>query len=266
MADWFFCDAGFGFEFPYNLWGAILLVVGCIVFSLFGNRRCLRSMTGIGFTLVWMAVLAVFLVAEGIGGWKLYHTWGGILLWLVFLFHLGLVILRRLRKWNLRNALFFLNHTGIWLVVAATFLGAPDVKRVKMLLPLGQAENRALDENGYIHSLFFRVLLQKFQVEYFDDDRSVPKNFRAELLLQSPNETKRVELDVNKPVRFEGYAFYIEGYDQQLGSASEYVTLQLVRDPWEHIVYWGILMMLAGSVGLIIYGPIRRKRDERDLE
>lgn len=77
MADWFFCDAGFGFEFPYNLWGGILLVVGCIVFSLFGNRRCLRSMTGIGFTLVWMAVLAVFLVAEGIGGWKLYHTWGG---------------------------------------------------------------------------------------------------------------------------------------------------------------------------------------------
>ena len=75
MADWFFCDAGFGFEFPYNLWGGILLVVGCIVFSLFGNRRCLRSMTGIGFTLVWMAVLAVFLVAEGIGGWKLYHTW-----------------------------------------------------------------------------------------------------------------------------------------------------------------------------------------------
>ena len=242
MADWFFCDAGFGFEFPYNLWGGILLVVGCIVFSLFGNRRWLRSMTAIGFTLVWMAVLAVFL------------------------FHLGLVILRRLRKWNLRNALFFLNHTGIWLVVAATFLGAPDVKRVKMLLPLGQAENRALDENGYIHSLFFRVLLQKFQVEYFDDDRSAPKNFRAELLLQSPNETKRVELDVNKPVRFEGYAFYIEGYDQQLGSASEYVTLQLVRDPWEHIVYWGILMMLAGSVGLIIYGPIRRKRDERDLE
>ncbi len=267
MADWFYCDEWSGFEFPLNLWAGMLILTGCIVLSLCAkDKRWMKGMTGVGFTLGWMAVLVVFLVAEGLGGWKLRHTWAFVLLWVVFLFHLGMVIVRRIRKWSLRNALFFLNHAGIWLVVAASLLGAPDVKRVRMVAPLGQAENRAVDETGRVHPLAFCVTLREFRVEYYGEGRNVPKNFRSELLLQSPKEEKRVSVEVNKPARFEGYAFYMEGYDRDRGSASEYVILQIVRDPWERVVCGGIVMMAVGSVGLIVYGPIRRKRYGRGLE
>ncbi len=267
MADWFYCDEWSGFGFPLNLWAGILVLAGCILFSFFcKDKHWMKRVTGGGFTLVWMAVLVLFLIAEGIGRWQLYHSWAFVLLWFVFLFHLGMVILRRIRVWNRRNALFFLNHTGIWLVVAASLLGAPDVKRVNMALSLEQAENRAVDENGYVHTLPFRVTIRKFQVEYHQDDRNMPKSVRAELFLQSPDEKKQVSVEVNKPVNFEGYAIYLEGYDRPQGSVSEYVTLQLVRDPWGSIVYGGILMMAVGSVGLIVYGPVKRKGNELGLE
>jgi hypothetical protein len=46
----------------------------------------------------------------------------------------GLVILRRLNHLTLRNVGFFLNHAGIWLVIASGGLGSSDLMRLQIEL------------------------------------------------------------------------------------------------------------------------------------
>lgn len=166
-------------EFPSNLLAGIAIAAGCVALHLScGEKRWVKKFTGVGFAIVWMGLSVLVLLAEGIFSLKLYHSWGFIVWWLVFLCHLGMVIIRRLRAWNLRNALFLLNHFGLWLAVAASFLGAPGEEALQMGIPFGQAE----------------------------------------------------------------------------------------YDPWSGAVQAGILMMLAGSVGLIVCGPLKRKEDGHGLE
>lgn len=267
MADFFYCDELSWFGFPLNLLGGIAIVAGCILLPLFyGNKCWMRRISGIGFMLVWTAVLVSILAVEGIFAWKLYRTWFFIALWLVFLLHLGVVIVHRIHKWNRGNILFLLNHLGVWIAVAASLFGASDVKTLKMVVPLGVAENNAVDEKGGVFPLPFSVALQKFYVGYYGEEQRIPKRFSSELSLQGGDEKKQVTIEVNKPVKFGGYDLYLNGYDHREGHDPEYVVLQLVRDPWGGWVRGGIVMMGVGSLGLIIYGRLKRKEDENGVE
>lgn len=266
MADFFYCNELSWFEFPVNLLGGIVLVAGCVALQLFyGEKRWVKKFTGVGFALGWMALLILLLLTEGIFSCKLYHSWFFVVLWLVFLCHLGMVVIRRLHPWNAGNVFFLLNHFGVWLAVAASFLGAPDVKISQMSIPLGKAEDRTIDERGEVHPLDFSVVLRKFSVGYPERVPGVPENFRAELFLQGKEKEKQVNLEVNKPVSFEGYTFYLERYAGDEEEVRE-VVLQLVRDPWRGAVYAGIMIMLAGSLGLIFRASLKRKGDKCGLE
>lgn len=261
MADFFYCNEWSYFEFPLNVLSGILFVLGIVVLSVFySDKVWVKRVSGVGFTLVWISVFVLILVIEGVFALKLYRTWPFIVLLLVFLLHLGMVIVRHMRRWNFRNVLFLFNHAGLWITIAAALLGIPDMKAVKMIAPLGRPEYMTIDVKGRVYPLPFTVTLQEFVAEYYQDRQSMPKSFRSELFLQSQDKKSRVTLEVNKPVRFGGYTIYQDGYDPAKGSDSEYVILQLVRDPWIVLVYLGIMMMLAGSLGLIVYGPIKKKK------
>jgi len=80
---------------------------------------------------------------------------------------LGLVILRRVNKFNYRNAGFFLNHFGLWLIVLAGSLGAGDLKRLYIYVYEGETVNYAFNSENQGFPLPFTVELKDFSIDYF---------------------------------------------------------------------------------------------------
>jgi cytochrome c biogenesis protein len=61
--------------------------------------------------------------------------------------------------------------------------------------------------------LAFQVLLNRFQVLYYEDGSGTPKEFRSDLtFFQDGEEKAKVVCRVNEPVTFGGYTFYQSSY------------------------------------------------------
>lgn len=66
-------------------------------------------------------------------------------------------------------------------------------------------------------------------------------------------------VEVNRPLRVEGWKIYQLSYDETKGRWSDISVFELVRDPWLPAVYVGIWMLIGGAVGLFFRF---RKREE----
>lgn len=60
-------------------------------------------------------------------------------------------------------------------------------------------------------------------------------------------------IEVNQPIRTEGWKIYLQNYD--ISGEQDICTFIAVKDPWLPLVYAGLLMMCAGSAGLIFISP-----------
>lgn len=256
MENVFYIDRLAYLAFPLNLIAGILLV-GVIIFLYvyYRENRFVKWLGGMQGTLWITGGLIFVLLGEGILAGRWFCTWPFVCLLLVLWVNLGLVVLRHIRSCSLRNVLFLLNHLGLWLALGGALLGAPDRKSVKLVAYLRQPEYTAVDEMGRLYPLPFTVTLEKFQVEYYDRMHRVPRKFRSELILQNKACRQYTAVEVNEPASFGGYSIYQDNYDREKGL---YSVLLLVRDPWLGIVYTGIVMMIMGAVGLVVYGPLRR--------
>lgn len=80
-----------------------------------------------------------------------------------------------------------------------------------------------------------------------------PRRFASEVMAYTERGLqKEGTIEVNKPLGVEGWKIYQLSYDQAKGRWSDISVFELVRDPWLLYVYIGIIMMLAGAVGLFV--------------
>ena len=87
-----------------------------------------------------------------------------------------------------------------------------------------------------------------------------PKKYSSEFKLYSPNkEPHLVTLEVNKPIKCNGWKLYQVSYDSNKGKWSEYSVVEAIKDPWLPFVYVGFMMLILGSVFLIWQGQKTRK-------
>lgn len=87
-----------------------------------------------------------------------------------------------------------------------------------------------------------------------------PKKYSSEFKLYSPNkEPHMVTLEVNKPIKCNGWKLYQVSYNDQKGKWSEYSVVEAIKDPWLPFVYIGFIMLIVGSVFLIWQGQKTRK-------
>lgn len=63
-----------------------------------------------------------------------------------------------------------------------------------------------------------------------------------------------VTIEVNKPLKINGWKVYQSSYDSSRGQWSRTSILELVNDPWLPVVYVGIFMMIAGAVYIFWIG------------
>lgn len=286
------------------------------------------------------------------------HTWPFILINLYLMTLLGVVTLKRLTPFSLKNGGFFLNHFGLFLVLFSTALGSSDMQRLTMNCYEKQAEWRAVDASGKtvelpvaIELLNFNIdefrpkvtiidnqsgqiveqkgkaqyeLLDRYSVDLYNYHLEVeqfletsgkvgdayfavnepgaapsakvkvtnqkggaeisgwvcsgsyahqpealklneahslvmlpaePRKFSSELNIQTKSgKNITTTIEVNRPFKIDGWTIYQLGYNTEMGRWSNLSVLELVRDPWLPVVYFGIFLMMGGAAFLFITG------------
>jgi len=286
------------------------------------------------------------------------RTWPFILINLYLLILQGIVTLKRLTPFNLKNTGFFLNHFGLFLVLFSTALGSSDVQRLTMNCYENQTENCAVDSSGRVVGLPVSIKLLNFSIDEFRPKVTIIDNKTGQIvqnkgkdqfeildrdsfdistyhlnveqflassgkvgdsfeelnepgsapsakvkvtnladrseisgwicsgsyvnqpetlklndtysLVMLPAEPRKFSsalnihtksgkninttIEVNRPFHIEGWTIYQMSYNTEIGRWSELSVLELVRDPWLPVVYFGIFLMMAGAGFLFIYG------------
>ncbi|MBT3303207.1 MAG: hypothetical protein HOD63_08750 [Bacteroidetes bacterium] len=87
-----------------------------------------------------------------------------------------------------------------------------------------------------------------------------PEKYSSDLTIYTDdNEFEDHKLEVNKPIRVNGWVLYQTGYDDRFGKWSDVSIIELVRDPWIKVVYIGIFMVLFGALYLLWVGSGRKQ-------
>lgn len=328
-----------------------------------GVKAALPAILGFTFLILLMGFVKQDVepqssVSRIFGLTHIVHSWPFILINLFLMILLGVVTLKRLSPFNLKNAGFFLNHFGLFLVLFSTALGSSDVQRLTMNCYEKQPEWRAADTSGKTVELPLTIQLLNFNIDEFKPKVTIidnqsgqivelkkkaqyevldrnsfdlynyhleieqfletsgkvgdayfavnepgaapsakvkvtnknggsaisgwicsgsyvhqpealklseqyslvmlpaePKKFSSELSIQTKSgKNITTTIEVNRPLKIEGWTIYQLSYDTSLGRWSNLSVLELVRDPWLPVVYFGIFLMMGGAAFLFITG------------
>ena len=127
-------------------------------------------------------------------------------------------------------------------------------------------ENRAVREDGSMLQMDLSIELHKFIMETYPDGS--PKRFASDITVtRHDGSSVSGTVDVNNPMKVDGWKIYQYDYDSQAGAESLYSTFELVRDPWLPAVYAGIFMMIAGALCLMLFmAPKPAEEDRRKMK
>jgi len=184
--------------FPWNLIaGLIFLFLLVIVYFFWQKHSVIKGLSGVkvalpaifGFT--FLVLLMGFVkqdveptsaLSKLLGLTQLVHTWPFILINLYLMILLGVVTLKRLKPFNLKNAGFFLNHFGLFLVLFSTALGSSDMQRLTMNCYENQVENRAVNASGNTVEMPVSIKLLNFSIDEFRPKLALVDNKTGEFV------------------------------------------------------------------------------------
>ncbi len=218
-------------------------------------------------TLVYAVVLTIVMgltqqKSDGRGIENMLSYWPFVLIYALMAIVLGMVCLRRLLhfRFSIANLQFMAFHLGLFIVLLTATLGNADMQRLKLITFVGQIEWRGVNEENRVVETPLAIELKRFIMETYDNGQ--PKRYASEIVVRTKSgNVKHAIVDVNKPVRINGWKIYQYGYDTQKGAQSQMSILELVRDPWLPAVYTGIYLMLFGA--LLMFMRKGRKEEKR---
>ena len=251
------------FAWPTN--GIVMAAFLAVITLIYALRKRVYAVLFLGTNhaaIPAMALAVVLTIVMGLtiqspeGTWfgNMLSFWPFVLVYMLIALVLGQVIIARAMhfKWK-RDIPFMLNHLGLFLAMTTATLGNADVQRLRMITTEGQAEWRAVADNGMVKTMPMSIELKKFVMETYDDGS--PKRFASVIkVVEKSGQEMEATIDVNKPIVVDGWKIYQYGYDTSMGAESKISILELVSDPWLPLVYAGIFMMLGGAVCMFIFG------------
>jgi len=251
------------FAWPVNLIVLILLMttVGAM-FALRWKVYAFEWMMHSGAAvpcLVYAASLTILMgllpqVRTGGMPWlsQMLQFWPFVLIWTWMMVISALAALNHIFRWKVKEIPFILNHLGVVVAIVAATLGSADTQTLQLTAFTGEPEWRALADNDEVVEPGLAIELHKFIMEQYDD--GTPKRFASDISVYTEDgKTVQGTVEVNKPLKVNGWKIYQYGYDVRYGSESPYSVFQLVRDPWIFWVYLGIFMMIAGALCLMLF-------------
>ena len=169
-------------------------------------------------------------------------------------------MVHRVRKngWR-KNVVFLLVHGGLWLALLAGFVGSADYKDLRTLLPLSfsQPSSRngittAYDREGRTIPLAYSLQTTGFRIKRSPADKSVVQ-YEADISIDCAP-AQRVAVNSPLTPRW-NENLYLVSYDQNNPSPT-YVVVQIVRQPWRHLLLAGIVMLMLGT--LLLFGRTKK--------
>lgn len=185
--------------FPWNLVAGLaflaLLILSYVFLQKYPAYKWLGSVKAalpaiLGFT--FLVLLMGFVkqdvqpksaLSKLLGLTHLVKTWPFILINLYLMILLGVVTLRRLTPFSLKNAGFFFNHFGLFLVLFSTALGSSDMQRLTMNCYEDQTEWRAVDTSGKTVELPVAIKLLNFNIDEFRPKVTIVDNKTGQVVL-----------------------------------------------------------------------------------
>ncbi len=226
--------------FPWNLIaGLVFLVLLILAFVLWKKHPIIKGLGSVkaalpailGFTFLVLLmgfvkqdVEAKSALVRTLGLTHLVKTWPFILINLYLMILLGSVTLKRLAPFNFKNAGFFLNHFGLFLVLFSTALGSSDIQRVTMNCYENETEHNALDASGKPIEMPITIKLLNFSIDEFRPKVTIIDNKTGQVVIdrsQNPFELlDRNSLDIY------GYHLEVEQFLESSGKVGDtYIAL-----------------------------------------
>lgn len=103
-----------------------------------------------------------------IGFTNITGNWIYVLSSFYIIMSVGLVTIKRLFPLNIRNIFFFINHFGLWLVLATASLGNADKEKLNITVPEGEIIWYGYDSNNEYIEPDFAIRLNKFDIEFYE--------------------------------------------------------------------------------------------------
>lgn len=107
----------------------------------------------------------------GVEGWlgfsQMLSACSFVLLFFWFVTLLGIVILRRIHHFTVRDIPFLLSHLGLFLVLTGAVLGSADMQRLEMTTQTGKAEWRAFNKQKEMLELPLAIELHDFTIDEY---------------------------------------------------------------------------------------------------
>lgn len=251
------------FAWPVNL--SVLVLLLAAIGNMFLLRRKVYAFEWLMHAgaavpcLVYAAALTILMgllpqVRTGGMPWlsQMLRFWPFVLIWTWMMLISAMAALNHIFRWKMKEIPFILNHLGVVVAIVAATLGNADIQSLQMTVFTGEPEWRAVDDAGTLHEQGLAIELHKFTLEEYED--GTPKRFASDITVYTEDgKTVPGTVEVNKPLKVNGWKIYQYGYDVRMGPESTYSVFQLVQDPWIFWVYLGIFMMIAGALCLMLF-------------
>lgn len=228
------------------------------------------AVAALGQALVLTLVMGLVMQRDGGIPWlsQMLGFWPFVLTYAWVAVVVGLASVNHLLRFRVKEIPFLLNHAGLFLALVCGALGGADRQELRMTVREGETVHLAEDRAGAVREPGLAVELHDFIMEEYPlqpgDRMRVPRRFASAVTVhtQSGGVSDAV-VEVNKPLKADGWKIYQYGYDESAGTGSRISILQLVRDPWLPFVFAGICLMLAGALSLFFFmAPGPKKKED----
>lgn len=233
-----------GFDFyllaaPVNLWVGVIIIALCTASLRIRESSFMRWFTGVPFVISLISALLVLCLIMGLtpqsanpidghnmiifsrlGFNNMTHSWAFVLIYFATLLSLGCLIARRLRNFKLKDYGFYMNHTGLWLVLFASGLGYADMARYVMYVREGEVEWRVYDSENNVKELLIGIKLNDFDMEEYPPKLTVIDRSTGEPL--PAGNPDFYQIDIKSPSgRLNGWDIEVEEYIHQAVRSSD---------------------------------------------
>ncbi|MCD8172340.1 MAG: hypothetical protein LUD76_02600 [Alistipes sp.] len=142
-------------RWPVSGFAGVIFILAVAALAVYRDSRFFRWISGVRFNVVLIGALTVVGIVMGLipqagagavelpglpgrlGLLSVTRSWPFALVYLTLLISLGTVVVRRGACFRWADYAFYLNHFGLWLLMFAAGLGTADLRRHKMLVPVG---------------------------------------------------------------------------------------------------------------------------------
>ncbi|MBN2663583.1 MAG: cytochrome c biogenesis protein ResB [Bacteroidales bacterium] len=171
-------------KWPINIIILVVFIVYIIALNHFWNSDLKKWFSSIKSTVGAITIYSVLVLVMGfitqndenasnlvrnLGLAHINRSWYFLLISAYLLIILGFVILKRIKNiFKFRNFAFFLNHFGIWLVIATASVGSADLQRITLPIFESQTSKFAYENDSTLIELPFSIQLNDFYINNFN--------------------------------------------------------------------------------------------------